>query len=311
MRPEELKEILKQDESVYLEYKSAIDLRTKAGIAKFLKEVLALANSLQRHAYLIIGVEEKDKQKTVVGMQDVSEEQIQQTVAEWCHPKIDFKFEVIPYDGLSIGVMTIYASRPPHTVKKKYGYSEQTDGGKRPREKHLSEYDIFVRNGSTIGLASREELIEMAQRDPDRLDAVVSRLDRIADWQEETAGAIYHLGRKSNDYRDTWFSIPILIGLISGALLGYWFDIFPKDFFPIIPGLVSFFILSIYGIFLGSGLTFQRVLWSIGLFIVAFWGVGKLDLAVISVQVPIMRMLMMSFMGAIVGVVTAIVTVFN
>jgi predicted HTH transcriptional regulator len=255
MRPEELKNLIEQDESVHLEYKSILNLGSKEGKAKFLKEILSLTNSLQGRAYLVIGVKERDKKKEIVGMDGITEEQIQQVIAEWCRPKIDFSFQILPYGGKDLGVITIYSSRPPHTVKKKYGYSTQSDGDKHPREKHLSEYDIFVRNGSTIGLASREELIEMAQSDRDGLDAVVSRLDRIADWQEETADAIYHLGRKSNNYRDTWFSIPILIGLISGALLGYWFDVLPKNFFAIIPGVVSFLLLAIYGMFSGSGMT--------------------------------------------------------
>ena len=230
MRPEELKKLLEQDESTYLEYKSAIDLNTKEGKAKFLKEVLSLANSLQGHAYLVIGVE--DKKKTILGMEGLGEEQIQDVIKEWCRPVIDFHFEIVPLDGKNVGVMTIYSSRPPHTVKKKFGYSEVSESNKRPKEKHLEEHAVFVRRGSTIEVASPEEIVEMAQqRDPDGLDAVASRLDRIADWQEETAEAIYSQSRNirnSNDYRDTWFAVPILIGLLSGGLIGFWYDVIPS-----------------------------------------------------------------------------------
>lgn len=310
MRAEELKELLKQDESTYLEYKSSIDLDSKEGKAKFLKEVLSLANSLQGHAYLVIGVE--DKKKTILGAEGVSEEQIQGVIKEWCRPVIDFHFDIVPLDGKNVGAMTIYSSRPPHTVKKKFGYPEHSKTGKHIKQNHLEEHEVFVRRGSTIEVASPEEIVEMAQqRDPDGLDAVVSRLDRIADWQEETADAIYRLGRNNNDFRDTWFAIPVLIGLISGALIGYWFDVFPKEFFGLVPGLVSFLILSIYGIFSGSGMTFQRVLWGVGLLTLAFLGLGTLDFPVASVQAPIMRMLTMSFAGAIAGLITAVVAIFS
>ena len=311
MRPEELKKLLEQDESTYLEYKSAIDLNTKEGKAKFLKEVLSLANSLQGHAYLVIGVE--DKKKTILGMEGLGEEQIQDVIKEWCRPVIDFHFEIVPLDGKNVGVMTIYSSRPPHTVKKKFGYSEVSESNKRPKEKHLEEHAVFVRRGSTIEVASPEEIVEMAQqRDPDGLDAVASRLDRIADWQEETAEAIYSQSRNirnSNDYRDTWFAVPILIGLLSGGLIGFWYDVIPSGYFAVISSVVSFLVLSLYSIFSGNGITFKRGASSILLFFAIFWGFGKIDPCAISLQTQATRMLMTSFLGSVVGFVIAIVTI--
>jgi hypothetical protein len=310
MRSEELKKLLQQDESVYLEYKRSIDLDAREGKAKLLKEVLSLANSLQGRAYLVIGVEEKDKQKTIVGMEGVAEEQIQQVIAEWCRPKIEFDFEIFPYESKKIGVMTIYANRPPHTVKKKFGYPEKSKAGKHIKQSYLEEHEVFVRSGSTIETASPEEIIEMAQRDRDGLEAVVSRLDRIAGWQEETAEAIYHLGRKNTNYHDTWFAVPILIGLLSGGLIGFWYEAIPRDLFAIVPSVISFLILSLYAIFSGSGITFMRALWGVGLLTLAFLGLGKLDPAVVSVQVPIIRMLMMSLVGAIAGGIATIMAMF-
>ena len=106
MRPEQLKELIAQDESIYLELKSELTLGNKESKAKFLKEVLSLANSSVERAYLIVGV--RDKTKDLVGISGITEEQIQQVVANWCRPAIGFDFEVVEYEGSELGVMTIY-----------------------------------------------------------------------------------------------------------------------------------------------------------------------------------------------------------
>jgi hypothetical protein len=314
MRSEELKKLLQQDESVYLEYKRSIDLDAREGKAKLLKEVLSLANSLQGRAYLVIGVEEKDKQKTVVGMEGVGEEQIQQVIAEWCRPKIEFDFEIFPYEGKKIGVMTIYANRPPHTVKKKFGYPEKNKAGKHIKQSYLAEHEVFVRSGSTIETASPEEIIEMAQRDRDGLEAVVSRLDRIADWQEETAEAIYSQSRSmrnSNDRWESWLTVPILIALVTGSLLGWQWEQVPGTLFPVISSVISIFILSTFAIIGVSEFTLKQAFWSTVILAFAFWILGKADSNFFLGQAPVVRIFYTGFIGTLVaGLPASIVTIF-
>ena len=314
MRPEKLQELLEQNESIFLEYKSAINLKDNQGKAKFLKEVLSLSNSLQGHAYLVIGVE--DKKKTILGMEGVGEEQIQDVIKEWCRPVIDFHFEIVPLDGKNVGVMTIYSSRPPHTVKKKFGYPEHSKTGKHIKQNYLEEHEVFVRRGSTIEVASPEQIVEMAQqRDPDGLDAVASRLDRIADWQKETAEAIYSQNRRmvgGNDNWESWLAVPIFIALITGALLGWWWDQIPGQFFPAVSSVISIFILSAFAIFRVSKFTFKQAVIGTVLLALAFLGLGKAEPILIVSQNPILRVTFTSFAGALIaGLPVSIVTLFT
>ena len=315
MRPEQLKELFSQDESIHLEYKSSLNLsQGNEGKAKFLKEVLSLANSLQRRAYLVIGVKEKNKEKEFVGMSGITEEQIQQLIAKNCRPTIDFIFETITLDKKKFGVMTIFSSRPPHTVKKRFGYEEKSESHKRPKQNSIEEHEVFVRRGSTIEKASPEEIIEMAQRDRDDLSSVVSRLDRIADWQEETAEAIYSQNRRissSDDNWASWFAVPIFIALITGALLGWQWQEIPHEFFPVVSSVISFFILSAFAIFRVSEFTFKQAVIGTVLLALAFWGLGKAEPSLIVSQNPILRVTFTSFAGALIaGLPVSIVTLF-
>ncbi|RLD01564.1 MAG: hypothetical protein DRI32_09395 [Chloroflexi bacterium] len=310
MRPKQLEELLQQDESVSLEYKTTLNLRDKAGKAKFLKEVLSLANSLQGRAYLVIGVREKDKKKEIVGMEGITEEQIQSVIKEWCRPAIDFHFEIVPFDEKNVGVITIYSNRPPHTVKKRFGYPKTNKTGKHIKQNYLEEHEVFVRKGSTIEIASPEEIVAMAQRDSDGLDAVVSRLDRIADWQEETAEAIYSQNRANRtDWKDNWFAVPILIALITGAVIGWWWLEIPKDAFPIVSGVISIFILCVFSIFDLSEISVKQALWTIAILSFIFWGAGRTNLN-LALALPISRILYGCMIGVMGGLVTSILTVF-
>ena len=315
MRPEQLKELFSQDESIHLEYKSSLNLsQGNEGKAKFLKEVLSLANSLQRRAYLVIGVKEKNKEKEFIGMSGVTEEQIQQVIAKNCRPSIDFIFETITLDKKKFGVMTIFSSRPPHTVKKRFGYEEKSESHKRPRQNSIEEHEVFVRRGSTIEKASPEEIIEMAQRDRDDLSSVVSRLDRIADWQEETAEAIYSQNRRissSDDNWASWFAVPIFIALITGALLGWQWQEIPHEFFSVVSSVISFFILSTFSVFRVSEFTFKQAFLTIIILALVFWGLGKANPSPVVTQVSILRVTFLSFIGAIGGLLTSIVTMFS
>jgi hypothetical protein len=315
MRPEQLKELFLQDESIHLEYKSRLNLnKGNEGKAKFLREVLSLANSLQRRAYLVIGVKEKNKEKEFIGMSGITEEQIQQVIAKNCRPTIDFIFETITVDKKKFGVMTIFSSRPPHTVKKRFGYEETRESHKRPKQNSIEEHEVFVRRGSTIEKASPEEIIEMAQRDRNDLSSVVSRLDRIADWQEETAEAIYSQNKRISSNDDnwaSWFAVPIFIALITGALLGWQWQEIPHEFFSVVSSVISFFILSTFSVFRVSEFTFKQAFLTIIILALVFFGLGKATPSSVIMQVSILRVTFLSFVGAGGGLLTSIVTMFN
>ncbi len=307
MRPEQLKELIAQDESIYLELKSELTLGNKESKAKFLKEVLSLANSSVERAYLIVGV--RDKTKDLVGISGITEEQIQQVVANWCRPAIGFDFEVVEYEGSELGVMTIYSTHPPHTLKKELKYQDQ-----RGKQRNIRDKQVFVRRGSSIDEAMPDEIVEMAQRDREDLSSVVSRLDRIADWQEEIAEALYSQNRRlsiGNDNWETWLSVPIFIALLTGALLGWFWNQIPHEFFPVVSSVISIFILTTFAVFRVSEFTFKQAFVGSTILAFAFWGLGKAELNLAVSQIPILRVFFASFVGAIVGgLPTSIVTMF-
>jgi hypothetical protein len=55
MTPEQLARLLDKEESVYIEFKEKIDLESKEGKADFLREMMALANSDDRHIFCHAG----------------------------------------------------------------------------------------------------------------------------------------------------------------------------------------------------------------------------------------------------------------
>src|SRR6266496_5586277 len=96
-----------EDESIYLEFKEELDLKSNGSKAKFLREVLSLANSPIRNGYLIIGVE--DKTRALAGLKnEINEEQIQQVVSEWCRPPVRCKYQNLEYKDKIFGVVEVY-----------------------------------------------------------------------------------------------------------------------------------------------------------------------------------------------------------
>lgn len=175
MNTEELKSLLGQEEGVALEFKGSVDLNSKRGKIKFIKEMLSLVNSPDSPAYLVIGIE--DKTKRFVGIKDLTEEQLQQVIDDNCIPPIRFLFRIIPIDDVEVGLITIpHSNRKPHTVKKKLGYSD-TNG----KHIEISEKQVFIRRGSVINEASVDEIIDMAQEDKDEENYNEHFLDQLED----------------------------------------------------------------------------------------------------------------------------------
>ncbi len=179
INPEKLAILLQQEESSFLEFKESIDLDSKEGKGKFLKRILALANSCTSQSFLIIGIE--DKTKRAVGCQGITEEKIQQIVNRYCRPPIDFDFYLVPYQDVQIGVIQIYHRYHFHTVKESYKYL--LNG----KEIEIRDKQVFVRRGSTVDEATPDEIIDLSRDDTADLTAIVSGLDKINNGLDEIA----------------------------------------------------------------------------------------------------------------------------
>jgi predicted HTH transcriptional regulator len=261
MNQQALERLLAQDESASLEFKEKIDLESKEGKAKFLKEMLALANSAVDLAYLIIGVE--DKTKKLVGVNGITDEQLQQVVADNCRPPIVFSYSVLKHKGIPLGIVRIpHSQLRPHTVKKKFEYLDSST----KKQESILETQVFVRRGSKIDVATPEEIIAMAQdreSDAEFKARVSGHLKETDTKLEETNSALvdiaYTLRNSKLDQSEEppdrlieGTSIGIITGLLVGGLwAGGW--LFAPLISPIVGVMVGVILSSLrivkYGLF--------------------------------------------------------------
>jgi hypothetical protein len=264
MNPNKLEQLLQEDESIYLEFKQDVDLSSNSGQAKFIRAVLALANSPIRVGYLILGVE--DKTKKIIGIENVTEEQIQQILAEWCRPAIKCDFRMIEYQTKQLGILAIYPIRPPYTLTKSTSYDMSSDDPKKRKQVQLRPSQVFIRRGSIIQEATIDEVIEMAQRDTIDLADIASEMNRMTGWLEEiadTSGS--HHQPDTHLHLDENFSRTVettFVAMLTGAVLSTGWQLVPIP--PILLALIAAFFITVtssalrfthFGIFRAIGIS--------------------------------------------------------
>lgn len=158
METETFNKLLQQNEGINLEFKQEVNLDDTYVKADFLRHFLALANSANNQAYLIVGIE--DEARRIVGLKDehvFSEERVQQVVRQYCTSPINFSFEIISIQSLSVAVITIPKSetKPHWLIKDIEGRYSNNKVWKIPKER------IFIRRGSITDEANPTEIIKM------------------------------------------------------------------------------------------------------------------------------------------------------
>lgn len=224
MNIEKLDALLAQEEGIALEFKERLELETREGKGKFLKDLLALVNSPVNQSFLIVGIE--DKTKKPVGFTDITEEKLQQIVSNYCRPPIDLEFHTVEYQGFSVGIIQIFHRYKFHTLKESYKY--QSNG----KEVVIREKAVFIRRGSMVDEATPDEVVDMAQSESADLTSVASGLDKINSSLEEIAynGSHPHFEHTFEHSRE--FIEPTFISMICAMLLaGLWLftSSFPVD----------------------------------------------------------------------------------
>lgn len=135
-----LKNLLKKEEGIKLDFKRKIDIYTDSGKKELSKDVCAIANSRGGRGYIIIGIEDKSKEIIGVDDLDLSEEQIQQIVSSRCVPPIPVSFDLVKLEEKNIGVITIFnGNQKPYQIR---------DNGA-----------FYIRRGSTTDTMKKEEII--------------------------------------------------------------------------------------------------------------------------------------------------------
>lgn len=137
--------LLAKNEGKDLDFKEKLEMSSEKKIKKddFLKDLSAIANSVDTKGWLIYGIE--DNTKNIVGISNpLKEEQIQEICVTHIDPPIDIEVRNIIHENKQIGVITITPTYKPHQVIKSSG--------------NLEKSKIYVRRGSVNDEATPEEI---------------------------------------------------------------------------------------------------------------------------------------------------------
>lgn len=145
MNINKLQQLISNEEGFKLDFKLKLSLNLESEKKEFVKDVIAIANTVGGRGYIIFGIE--DKTKRVVGIESLPqniEERMQQIIGHRTDPPIPIQFELLTYKDKCIGVLTIFKSaQAPHQM--------------------LGTGGFYIRRGSTTGIATRQEIARMFQ----------------------------------------------------------------------------------------------------------------------------------------------------
>lgn len=159
--------LINQSESNYLDFKEEQYIFTKEQCEKnsrklecledykseFIKDILAMANSdCKGDAYILIGVREKNGKKELVGLDYLYDDaKIQQLVNSKVGDELIFKYDIIKFQEVILGLYTIPRQKRPHYIKTNYG--------------KLVGNVVYKRIGSTTKIISPDDIISMFNAD--------------------------------------------------------------------------------------------------------------------------------------------------
>ncbi len=148
MDAKSLLELIARGENEKVDFKRELNLESSDEKAELIKDLVSLANSVNDHGYLIVGV---DDNKRSIGITTLEEERIQQIAHTYVYPSIILRCYIVPIDSLLLGVLEVTPTEKPHQVIRSIG--------------RITLNDIFVRHGSTISKASASEINRMREKE--------------------------------------------------------------------------------------------------------------------------------------------------
>ena len=158
MMGQQCQQLLYSSESDCLDFKKEqyrFEGATKTDKSKLIKDILAFANSWRRcEAYILIGVEENNGEKNVVGISDhIDDARIQQIVNDNTNRPVNFSYQQFEYENKKIGIIFFpVAQDRPYYFKSSYMEGEK---------ELIKQNAVYVRRGSSTALASPDEVIKM------------------------------------------------------------------------------------------------------------------------------------------------------
>jgi hypothetical protein len=176
VKPEILEKLLNESECTYLDFKQAqypFVGATDDVKSELLKDILALADAEKpADGYILIGVEEvRGARAKVHGVTaHLNDHDLQQFVNSKTQRSLRFSYEVVPCDGVTIGVICVPIQERPFFLKADYG--------------RLRRNTVYYRLGSSTKEATPEELIRWSQQlaakdDEPVLELQFARIKRV------------------------------------------------------------------------------------------------------------------------------------
>ena len=147
--------LLFEEEGTALDFKSAqytFERATDEEKSELLKDIISFANTFRRSdAYIFIGVMEvKGGRSTVVGVSNhIDDAKLQQFVNSKTNRPIEFSYIPLGLDGKQVALIRIAVQPRPVFLTRDYG--------------RLSKDVVYVRRGSSTGVAKPDEIAEMGK----------------------------------------------------------------------------------------------------------------------------------------------------
>jgi len=105
--------LISKGEYTKFDLKSELQCRTKDEKAILIRHIIAVANPPGEKGILLFGIDDNGYPTGKLDL-SIDEEQLQQTIREYCEPYVETSYEITKYQGYSIGQLTIY--REPHKL---------------------------------------------------------------------------------------------------------------------------------------------------------------------------------------------------
>jgi hypothetical protein len=148
-----IRRLLLEGEGSHLDYKEAQYVLTNGAQhqkAEIVKDVLAMANSWRtEEAFILTGIRERvGEPAEICGLNaHLDDADLQELVNKKTNRPIAFKYAELDVDGLSVGVLCIAVQRRPFYLTSDFG--------------PLKAGIVYVRRGSSTGIATPDEVIEI------------------------------------------------------------------------------------------------------------------------------------------------------
>lgn len=158
MKPEELEQLLYEEESVTLDFKRdqyIFDNQRKKESSELLKDILGFVNGWRRsEAYILIGINEvQGGRSEVYGIKDhLKEPSLQQFVNSRTNQPVQFSYETCELEEKQVGIIRIELQQRPIFLNKDYG--------------RLEKNKVYIRRGSSIDIskpAAPDEIAKMGE----------------------------------------------------------------------------------------------------------------------------------------------------